>query len=209
MMLFFPHFYSRTIKDRYTRKLATGVTIASLECFAITPMQRLKNYEMTRSHAEHFWGGYRRFLFSGGHGGDSLYTELFKGFNAVFCRQVLSWSSFLVLDQYSRDKIKQWLNLGPDELIPSRYLIPAAVVVGVANTTLTIPFDTVQTVMQKSDRSQLSMSGCFSQILREKGVVGLMAGWRPRMIQYTVHAFMTENLIQYLEHLHEARLKRV
>jgi hypothetical protein len=162
---------------------------------------------MTRSHAEHKWGGYRRFLFNQAHGGDRLLDELYKGFNAVFCRQVLSWSSFLVLDSYSRDQIKRWLNLGPDELIPSHYLIPAAVVVGVANTSIVIPFDTVQTVMQKQDRSHLSMSGCFSQILREKGIVGLMAGWRPRMIQYTVHAFMTENLIQYLEHVHEQRLK--
>jgi hypothetical protein len=38
MMLFFPNFYKRTINDPYTRKLATGVTIASLECFAVTPM---------------------------------------------------------------------------------------------------------------------------------------------------------------------------
>lgn len=102
---------------------------------------------MTRSHTEFKWGGYRRFVFSGAHGGDKLYQELFKGFNAVFCRQVLSWSSFLVLDQYSRDQIKVWLGLGPDELIPAHYLVPAAVAVGVVNTTIVMPFDTVQTVM--------------------------------------------------------------
>ena len=38
MMLFFPTFYQKTIPDKYKRKLATGVTIAALECFAITPM---------------------------------------------------------------------------------------------------------------------------------------------------------------------------
>jgi len=47
------------------------------------------------------------------------------------------------------------------------------------------------------------------QILNEKGFSGLMAGFRPRMIQYAVHAFLTENLLQYLEHLHEKTTKEV
>jgi hypothetical protein len=86
MMIFFPDFYAWLIPDKYYRKLATGITIASLECFAITPMQRLKNYEMTRNHSQYNWGGYRKFLFSSAHGGESLLTELYRGFYACMIR---------------------------------------------------------------------------------------------------------------------------
>jgi len=87
MMLFFPKFYEKTIKDRYARKLATGITIASLECYAITPMMRLKNYEMTRADKiENPWGGYRSFLLKSPHGGQSIFSELYRGFNAVLLK---------------------------------------------------------------------------------------------------------------------------
>ena len=38
MMMFFPNFYSNFITDKYRRKLASGLTIAALECLIISPL---------------------------------------------------------------------------------------------------------------------------------------------------------------------------
>ena len=59
-----------------------------------------------------------------------------------------------------------------------------------------MPFDVCQTLMQKSKASKNKLRKVIVEIYRTKGMIGFMAGWRPKMIQYTVHAFLTENLIQ-------------
>ena len=106
MMMFFPNFYGNFINDKYQKKLVSGLTIAALGCLIISPLQRLKNHEMTRSHDKGRWGGYRQFIIGQSHGGHTM-TELFRGTSAVLVRQMLSWSSFLVLDQFARDMLKK------------------------------------------------------------------------------------------------------
>ena len=67
---------------------------------------------MTRSHEKTgIWGGYRSFLVGGSHGGEDVKRELFRGTSAVFFRQMLSWSSFLVLDAWGKEKLREYLNL--------------------------------------------------------------------------------------------------
>lgn len=213
LILFFPNFYGSVLTEKYHCIVATGLSIASAEALIITPFARLKIFEMTRAHdGVHRrggnWGGYRNFILQRGHGGDNLPRELFRGTSAVLVRQVISWSSFLLVDQWSRAFMRAYLNLEEHDAIPTLYLLPTAVVVGIVNTTVTMPFDTVQTLMQKAGAAteKTSVLGVLKHVHSSKGASGLVAGWRPRLVQYAIHAFFTENLLQWLE-IKNARLK--
>jgi len=152
MMLVFHNAYGKVTQNNYRKKLFTGITIAALETNIIAPLQRLKNFEMTRSHEKTGkWGGYRSFLFGGSHGGVDVKRELMRGSSAVFFRQMLSWSSFLVLDAWGKEKLREHLNLQESEAIPAWYLGITASLLGVVNTALVMPFDVVQTSVQKAD----------------------------------------------------------
>ena len=89
------------------------------------------------------WGGYRSFLIGGNHGGDSVKTELMRGTSCVFFRQMLSWSSFLVLDAWGKTKLREHLNLEEEVSIPAWYLTITASMLGIVNTALVMPFDVV------------------------------------------------------------------
>merc|ERR1712166_371814 len=122
MMLVFHNSYAKITDNNYKKKLFTGITIAALETNIIAPLQRLKNFEMTRSHEKTGkWGGYRSFLFGGSHGGVDVKRELMRGSSAVFFRQMLSWSSFLVLDAWGKEKLRVYLDLQEHRAIPSWY----------------------------------------------------------------------------------------
>ena len=79
-------------------------------------------------------------MFSQSHGGSTI-RELSRGTSAVLLRQMISWSSFLLLDQLSRDIIKQHLGLSEGQNIPSYYLLPAASFIGIFNVSLVNPID--------------------------------------------------------------------
>ncbi len=140
LMVFFPNFYEKklpkVLKEKYKAipKLLTGLTIANLEIFVITPLDRLKIYFMTSKFKEGVTAGgssnfttintnstlpRSKFLFfirSLQHG---FITEFFRGLEATFWRSNASWVSFLYLEYKFKAFAKVFLgkeNLGLIEL---------------------------------------------------------------------------------------------
>jgi len=90
LMIALPDFYSKVLHLKHNtsvNKIVTGGTIACLETFVVCPLERLKVYIMTSPHHQ------VSKLFSS-HTQSYLMTELFRGLNATFVRQMVSWISF-------------------------------------------------------------------------------------------------------------------
>ena len=71
----------------------TGLCIATLESFVVTPVERVKVFIITSPSSRQWWAQMRA---------SAEGLGLFRGLGAVFSRQVVSWVSFLQGDHYCR-----------------------------------------------------------------------------------------------------------
>jgi hypothetical protein len=84
------------------------------------------------------------------------------------------------------------------EQIPTRYLMPASVLVALINTSMVIPFDCVKTHMEKKDPT-LTYMNTFKTIYRQAGMFGFFTGIRLRFLLYLTNAIFAVNLLERLE----------
>ncbi len=77
-----------------------------LEVFFICPMERLKVWLMTQVKKDKNL----RYFFRTSKG--ELLSSLFKGLNASFSKQVVSWVTFLAADDFFKNKFRQQHNTG-------------------------------------------------------------------------------------------------
>ena len=71
--------------------------------------------------------------------------------------------------------------------------------VGVINTAVTLPFDSIKTCMQMDQARTNTFSETAKEVFRKNGFKGFYAGWQPRITQYMIQAIMTVNVLDYLE----------
>jgi len=131
MMLYFPHFFDRSIPDRLVHlfpgltKILTGLVIANIETFIICPLDRLKVFFMTSStKSQNLFKNFYNY-----HKGN-LIRELFRGLGVSFWRSNVSWVSFLYLDH----KLKRSLKIfHKSEILSNLDLFIISVIVGMGN----------------------------------------------------------------------------
>lgn len=195
MMILFPPMYETLIPDdsghnrKYLRKIATGLTIANAEVLFINPLERLKVWLMTKESR-----GRLTEFFSKNYG--HLGTELYRGISATLPRQNVSWVSFLWADEWCKNLMKVYTK--KKELNHSE-LIVSGMAVGVINTAVTLPFDSIKTCMQMDQARTNTFSETAKEVFRKNGFKGFYAGWQPRITQYMIQAIMTVNVLDYLE----------
>jgi solute carrier family 25 carnitine/acylcarnitine transporter 20/29 len=196
MMLSFPKLYEGFFPVAFQEALpdavptATAISISTFESWIICPFERGKVVLMTSEGKKLLRQFFAR---NQGH----LRQELFRGVLAVYARQLASWGSFLVTDK----RVKTWERKRTQtEQLSLCSLMWISFVVGAINTAVNIPFDTAKTQLQKKDPLlNETLRSTLKKIYRAHGVHGLYAGWRPRMIQYMLHAVFTVSLLEHLE----------
>ena len=198
MMTVLPPIISWKLPDATSGKVKTlcGITIANFEVGVINPLERLKVHLMTAPPKEqsikHFFGLHQR--------RGILLETLYRGTQATWIRQNVSWVSFLVADDYFKniERAKQQPN---EKTLPFPSLLKVAFEVGLVNTVANMPFDTAKTRIQ-AHASSFKHPNVFSvirTIFQESGVHGLYAGWRIRMTQYMVQSVFTVTILEHLE----------
>jgi len=90
------------------------------------------------------------------------------------------------------------MNLREDQKIPAFYLMPAASIVAIANTSLVMPFDCLKTHMEKVNPTS-TYAQAAKAIYNKGGLLGFFTGVRLRFILYFTTSLFTVNLIEFLE----------
>lgn len=188
-----PMLQSRVFKDNGEHPILykglTGLLIASFESAFITPFDKYQTLLMTtdkpvtlrsllKNHAQPI-------------------RMAMQDINIVYAHQVFGWGSFLMADEALKNHAR--IQYESRELSVT-ILLSISVIVGVINTLVSMPFETVKTLVQKDNpwpnkgvvRTMHAASQAF-------GVKGLYVGWQLRMTQYIFQAGLTVNLLEKLE----------
>lgn len=204
MMAIFPAFYNKQLPDDikkkipYIEKIMTGVTIASLESFIISPLERLKVWMMTSGKGK----GINKFIVENR---SRLISELYRGLRASYARQLATWTSFEAADGFFKAKAREYTQKDKLDFIP---LFIASLFVAGVNTAVTLPFDFVKTHLQKAD--PLQSKKVFSnmrQLAQQHGFSVLYTGWRVKMVHYMLHSVYTVALVEKQEQSWKKLLK--
>ena len=155
--------------------------MANLEVGIITPLERLKVWYITQQPEKKKL----RYLLAG-KTWKQVFVDSYSGLSAVWLKQLLSWSSFLVtnakLQQLEKQRIGQ-------EKLPFASEVRVALYVGGINTFLTLPLDRVKTGMQQAGAStNASFAVVAKEVFQQHGVANFWRGAFPRGIQYMLQA---------------------
>jgi hypothetical protein len=165
LMIFFPRFYDKNLpsllRQKFTgiTKILTGLSIANIEIFIMTPLDRIKIFLMTteinskkiiestenknmnfNSAKEKLENKYQtrsrsvstasKLLYFYQNHKQNIFTELFRGLEPTFWRSNVSWVSFLYLDHRVKRIFKYYLN---KEKLSFTDLFFVSIFVGVGN----------------------------------------------------------------------------
>eukprot|EP00347_Sterkiella_histriomuscorum_P001661 403371157 len=196
LMVGLPNFYKNQLPDSFKEhkaflKLLTGCSIALVEATMACPIERLKVYFMTTNENI----SYKQFFQNNQH---HLMKELFRGFGPLFARQSMAWTVFLQSDLLVRTTIRKVMKYDEKEQIPSKFLVPASIIVALLNTTLVMPFDCVKTHMEKRDPTNTYIN-TFKNIYRQGGMLSFFTGYRIRFFMYFINSLFVVNLLEKLE----------
>ncbi len=191
----FDHVLPESIKEGVptSKKMLTGFTIANFEVFVITPLERLKVWYITQTPGEKKI----KYLFLA-EKTEGMTKVCFRGLNAVWSRQVVSWVSFLAADaKFKQIERKKYPN---QKELPFSSLMKVSLFVGAINTACNMPFDVVKTHLQKaSPKDNRGVFTTMKTIATEYGFRALYRGWPIRMAQYMLHSVFTVTVLEYLE----------
>eukprot|EP01121_Diplochlamys_sp_Union-15-3_P005113 TRINITY_DN1540_c0_g3_i2.p1 TRINITY_DN1540_c0_g3~~TRINITY_DN1540_c0_g3_i2.p1 ORF type:complete len:289 (+),score=36.57 TRINITY_DN1540_c0_g3_i2:178-1044(+) len=199
LMLLLPPFFKSISPDRMRvvipsyEKILTGFSLAVVDTIILCPLERLKVVLMTTPLEVKN----NRLISWFRNNSSSLGKELFRGINPIFAKQLVSWSSFLVVDEQCKRFIRKD---NPNAVLGVKSLLAISVIVGVCNTASTMPFDAVKTMHQKLD--PVGTKGVFKtmgKIIESHGIHGLYTGWQIRICQYLIQSIFTVALLDRLE----------
>jgi len=182
-------------KNPAVKKALTGVTIAGLETYVLTPLERLKVYLMTaESNKSHLLLKFFQ------ENKNKVRKELFRGLNALMPKQMVSWTTFLVADDKIKRSVHGWTGVPQKEELPFVPLMLAGTAVGVVNSAASLPFDCVKTHLQMYNHMETpTLRSAFQSIYQQSGVMGFYRGWQTRMTQYILHSVFTVTIMERLE----------
>lgn len=194
-----PNFYSNLFGDEIEKqypgmkKLATGFTIAGLETYFITPLERVKVWFMS---AEKGKATFRNFMIQ-----PNLLHEYYRGTSAVMLKQFVSWSTYLYPDYKFREYAHAWTGKKQLEFLD---LLIVSIGVALINTAAVMPFDAVKTRTQAAKlpaeaNNFHEVIKLMIKIYQEAGIRGLYAGTRWKLIQYFINSCFTVTAMDYFE----------
>lgn len=193
LMLSVPFAYSYVCSSVVMVSMLTGLTIAFIEVWLLTPLERLKVWLITFKQR----GGVRAFFqtrvcYLG------LSSLLYRGVSVSLVRQITSWMVFLVTHDQLMLLLKV-LNLSPASL-PVMWLLGVGFIEGSINTLFVLPLDCVKTHFQKVDSDHnLRITDVFLFIVKRYGFRGIYVGWQVRLLQYIVNALFTITILEHLK----------
>jgi hypothetical protein len=194
MMLFIPIGLEsmKVFPQSEMNKMITAILIAHFECFIITPLERIKVWLMTNYKSK---SGLLYFFMKNKR---TLGTQLMAGLRPVYAKQMVSWITFLVADDFFRGKARKYFNAeGP---LDFWILLIISIIVGIINTLCIMPFDCVKTHHQKNTTiGSRKLFKTMYDIYKNHGLLGLYNGWEVRILHYIVHASFTVTILERLE----------
>lgn len=193
LMILVPVLFGVMTSSVWGVSILSGLSIAIIEVWIITPLERFKVWLMTY---QRFSGGVRAFIKELRH--NVLHT-LYKGLQVTMIRQVVSWVTFLLV----HDQLMVWVKTDVESVrhISLYMLLWVGLIEGVINTAAVMPFDCVKTHQQKMNANEFDHTiRQMVGIYRQYGVRGLYVGWQARMVQYMVNSGFT---VVALERLRE------
>jgi hypothetical protein len=193
LMIVLPVLFAFMTSSVLVISIATGLSIAMIEVWMITPLERFKVWLMTYPR---FCGGVRSFIKEVRH---NVVHTIYKGVRVTLLRQVISWITFLM----THDQLMVWVKseVGSAANISLYMLLVVGVVEGTINTVAVLPFDCVKTHQQKKNATKDDrFIAKFKWIYHHYGVRGLYVGWQARMMQYMINSGFT---VVALERLRE------
>jgi hypothetical protein len=190
LMVVVPGVYSNVFHSLVLISMFTGLTIAVIEVFLITPLERLKVWLMTFPKTA---GGGRAFLNAMKH---HTFAVLYKGLGITALRQIMSWVTFLVVHDQLIWSARHTLGA---HVLSLGMLLLISLVEGGINTVVILPIDAVKTNLQKINSSNArTILGVVRYIYSRYGIKGFYTGWSLRLIQYMIHSGFTVSLLEKL-----------
>lgn len=197
MMLAFPDFYDRFLpeetKKKYPslKKFLTGGTIASFETLIICPLERVQVWLTTTYRDKKTLGNFYQ------QNRGNIKKELYRGLNASYPKQLVTWISFLVADEKCKALAREYT--GEKEL-SFKTLISVSFVVGTINAAITLPFGCIKTQMQMHNPvKNNTLMSVTRQIYQNSGIKGFYAGWPVKLAQFMVRSLFNVILFEKLE----------
>jgi len=200
-----------TPRDNICAKIFTAETIATLESVISCPLERCKVLLMTRGNVSASYAvlnsiGFssmanspKRFLFNTG----MIGSRLFQGFGALYARQSLSWTTFLVADSQLKQCVRSLT--GQSTVLTFPYLMFVSFGVGLIHTVVTLPVDCLKTRLQQFNTCSSSAAKWMPrptvrQILSQYSLGSFYVGFRVRLLQYVINSIFTVALLEHLEY---------
>lgn len=192
LMIILPVIFGLMTSSVLLVSIATGLSIAIIEVWIITPLERFKVWLMTY---QRFSGGVRTFIMEVRR---NIMHTLYKGLKVTMLRQVISWLTFLVVHDQLMLLVKS--DVGSACNISLFALLGIGLIEGAVNTAAVLPFDCVKTNQQKINASKSdSLLERFRWIYRCYGMGGLYIGWQVRMMQYMINSGFTVVALERLK----------
>eukprot|EP01017_Pseudomicrothorax_dubius_P043111 TRINITY_DN7124_c0_g2_i3.p1 TRINITY_DN7124_c0_g2~~TRINITY_DN7124_c0_g2_i3.p1 ORF type:complete len:140 (-),score=17.17 TRINITY_DN7124_c0_g2_i3:46-465(-) len=133
----------------------------------------------------------------------NIFSYLYQGLLPQFLRQMLSWSTFLYFDQFFRDYFRKITDTPRNKDLPIVPLLGVCFCVGVVNTAIVYPVDTIKTIYQQFEKSKHAQTGgiieTFHQIRQSSGLKSLYAGYQVRIVQYMIQSLVTMGALERFE----------
>jgi solute carrier family 25 (mitochondrial citrate transporter), member 1 len=172
--------------------IATGLSIALLEVWVITPLERFKiclmTYQKSSGGINAFFKSLRR----------DVIHSLYKGLKITAIRQVASWVTFLVV----HDQLMVWVKIYNGGLLSLSLimLLGVSLIEGSINTLVVQPLDCIKTNQQKIHSIKHdSIMYRVNELYTNYGVAGFYVGWKVRMIQYMINSAFTVVVLENLK----------
>ena len=179
--------------NKFATKQLTSLSIAGIESLIVCPLERLKVHFMTQAQNKRIT--YRQF-FKNNKG--NLGKELYRGYNALFARQVATWTIFLQSDLLIKTMIRKYNNMPEDAPLTNKQLSLSVVFVALMNTSIIMPMDVVKTYFQKADPSTKYLDA-YKSIYKQGGFFGLFTGFRPRLALNFSNSFFAVVLMEKMD----------
>ncbi len=195
LLSFFPTFYKQTVfagSDDYKilQKGLTGLSIATIEVFAITPLERFKVWMMTKEDKNK---SLKDALMNSG----NPVKFAFQSWNIIYPRLIVTWAVFLMADETFKSAARTYYK--SDKLSYST-LAGIGVAVGTVNLVASLPFDMVETLVQKDN--PWKNQGAYKTMKAVHTAYGLSAlytGWRVRLSKQILQSIINVNLLDVLD----------
>ena len=172
--------------------IATGLSIALLEVWVITPLERFKIWLMTCQNSSFGIKAFFKAI------RNDVVHSLYRGLKITAIRQIVSWITFLVV----HDQLMVWVEAYNGSVLNVSFmvLLGVSLIEGAINTAVVQPLDCIKTNQQKIKSSKCDNIGVILEhIYNGYGIRGLYVGWEARMLQYMINSAFTVAILEALK----------